>query len=193
MKLSTAAAILFILPPIAMCAQTDAGPPETKAPAPMQRGSDMAGHVKPDVKPSSSVTVVYRGASTVLTVGELMKLPQVKVTVRDGHTNKDVEFTGPLVADVLAKGGLVASPETHSLILHSTVVATGADGFYALYSGGEVEPGFSSARPILAIMRFELPNTEGGMIQIVDPQDVSPSRWVNGVTTLSVMTLAQSK
>jgi len=193
MKLSTAAAVLLALAPIALLAQTDAMPPETKAPAPMQHSSDMPGHVKPDVKPSHSLTVVFRGASTVLSVEDLMKLPQVKITVRDGHTGKDVKFSGPLVSDVLAKGGLVASPETHSLILHSTIVATGADGFYALYSAGEVEPGFSSAKPILAIMRFDLPNTAGGLIQIVDPQDIKPSRWVNGLTTLSVMTLAQSK
>ncbi len=193
MKLSTAAAILIALGPIAMTAhtQTDAMPPETKATA--QHDGMMAGQVKPDVKPSNTLTVVYRGASTVLSVGDLMKLPQVKVTVRDGHTNNDVEFSGPLVSDVLATGGLVASPETHSLILHSTLVATGADGFYALYSCGEVEPGFSSAKPIIAIMRFDLPNTEGGIIQIVDPQDVKPARWVHGLTTLSVMTLAQSK
>ena len=188
MKLTTLAAALLLLSPIALVAQTDAMPPDTAAPH-----QDTPGHVMPAVKDSKTLTVSFRGAATVLTLTDLMNLPHVTITVHDGHTNKDVTFTGPLVSDVLAKAGLVGSEETHQLILHSTVVATGADGYYVIYSAAELEPLFAGSKSIIAVMRGELPNTEGGLIQLVNSTDTKPARWVHGLTNLNVMSLAASK
>jgi hypothetical protein len=195
MKLSTLAAALLLLSPIALCAQsTDAMPPETSAPA--HQSGDMSGmksEVKPAVQPSKFLAITFRGVTTNLTLTDLVKLPQTVITVRDGHTGKDVKFTGPLVSDVLIKAGLVPSEETHQLILHSTVVATGADGYFVLYSGAELQPMFSGAKAIIAVMRFDLPNTEGGLIQIVTTADIKPARWVRGLANLNVMSLAPTK
>jgi hypothetical protein len=192
MKLMTLTAALLLLTPIPLVAQTDAMPPETKAAAQgMQH--DTPGHVMPAVKPSKTLTVSFRGVATALTLTDLVNLPQVTITVRDGHTGKDVTFTGPLVSDVLAKAGLVGSEETHQLILHSTVVATGADGYYVIYSAAELEPRFAGAKSIIAVMRGELPNTEGGLIQLVNSTDTKPARWVHGLSNLNVMTLAATK
>jgi hypothetical protein len=194
MKLSTLA-LALVLAPLPLIAQsTDAMPPETSAPAHHQ--GDMSGmhsDVKPAVKESKFLTVTFRGATTTLTLTDLVGLPQTTITVRDGHSGKDVTFTGPLVSDVLARAGLVASEDTHQLILHSTVVATGADGYYVIYSAAELEQMFSGGKAIIAVMRFELPNTEGGLIQIVNTSDAKPARWVHGLASLNVMSLAQNK
>jgi hypothetical protein len=186
MKLTgfTLAASLFALAPIttAMHAQTAAMPPEKMTP--MHEGA------KP-FKRSTSLTVTFDGHTTTLSVEDLLKLPQQTITAVDGHTGKPVTFSGPLVSDVLAKAGLVASAETHSLILHSSVIATGADGYFVLYSAAELEPMFSSGKSIVAVMQFDLPVPSG--IQLVDPLDVKPARWVHGLASLSVMSVAATK
>jgi hypothetical protein len=92
---------------------------------------------------------------------------------------------------VLAKSGLVASAETYALILHSSVIATGADGYFVLYSTAELEPMFSSGKSIVAVMQFDLPVPSG--IQLVDPVDVKPARWVHSLASLSVMSVAPTK
>jgi hypothetical protein len=192
MKLLTLAATLLVLSPIALAAQsTDAMPPEMNAPA--HQSGDMKSEVKPAIKASKTLAITFRGATTNLTLTDLMSLPQMTITVRDGHTGKDIKFTGPLVSDVLIKAGLVPSEDTHQLILHSTVVATGADGYFVLYSAAELEGMFSGAKAIIAVMRFELPNTEGGLIQLVNTADVKPARWVHGLASLNVMSLAPTK
>jgi hypothetical protein len=192
MKLLTLAAALLTFAPLPLAAQsTDAMPPEMNAPA--HQSGDMKSEVKPAVQASKTLAVTFRGATTNLTLTELVALPQTTITVHDPHTNKDVKFTGPLVSDVLIKAGLVPSEETHQLILHSTVVATGADGYYVLYAAAELEPMFSGAKAIIAVMRFDLPNTEGGLIQIVNTADAKPARWVHGLTSLNVMSLAATK
>jgi hypothetical protein len=186
-------AIALLLAPLPLIAQTDAMPPEGKAPAQQSDMSGMKTEVKPAVKESKFLNVTFRGATTTLTLTDLVKLPQTTIHVHDAHTKQDVTFTGPLVSDVLARAGLVASDDTHQLILHSTVVATGADGYYVVYSAAELEAMFSGAKAIIAIMRFELPNTEGGLIQIVNTADVKPARWVHGLASLNVMSLAATK
>jgi hypothetical protein len=151
-----------------------------------------ANHVeKAPVPVSHSVTVTYQGSTTTLTVEDLLKLPQVTVTVRNGHTNADETYSGPLVSDVLARAGLAPTNENHATILHSTLVATGTDKYYVLYSGAEVEPMFATGKVIVAVMQSGLPISNGG-IQLINTTDSKPARWVHGLAHLNVMALAQS-
>lgn len=179
------AALLTLAPAAALAQSTDAMPPETKAPAmPM----------KAPVPPSHAVTITFQGRTTVLKIDDLLALPQVTVHVHNEHRNADETYTGPLVSDVLAKAGLVASKETQPLILHSTVVATGTDHYYVIYSAAEVEPAFSHGQVIVALTKGNgLPNTEGGAIQLVNTTDVKPARWLHGLTQLNIMTLTQNQ
>jgi hypothetical protein len=142
------------------------------------------------VKPSHSLAVTFQGRTSTFAVDDLLKLPQVTLTVRNGHTGKDETYTGPLLADVLRQSGLTPSPETQALLLHSTVIATGADGYFVLYSGAEIEPMFATSKVIVALNRFDLPNTQGGILELVNTADNRPARWVHGLASLSVMSIA---
>ena len=188
MKTPFVLAALLTLAPAALLAQTDAMPPETKAPA--QDSMPM----KAPVPPSRSVTVTFQVHTTVLKIEDLIALPQTTVHVHNAHRNADETYTGPLLSDVLAKGGLVANKETQPLILHSTVVATGTDHYYVIYSAAEVEPSFSHGQIIVALTKNEgLPDTEGGAIQLVNTTDTKPARWLHGLTQLTIMSLNQNQ
>ena len=192
MKTSLVLAALLTLAPAALLAQTDAMPPastdQTKAPA------QDAMPMKAPVPPSKSVTINFQGRTTTLTIEDLLKLPQVTVHVHNAHRNADETYTGPLVSDVLAKAGLVANKETQPLILHSTVIATGTDHYYVIYSCAEVEPAFSKGQVIVALTKGnDLPDTEGGNIQLVNTTDAKPARWLHGLTQLNIMTLTQNQ
>jgi len=154
---------------------------------------DTAMPAKPPVPPSKSVNVTFQGRVTTFTVEDLLKLPQVTVHVHNAHRNTDESYTGPLLADVLAAAGLKASRETEPLILHSSVVATGTDHYFVVYSAAEVEPSFSTGQVIVAIMKAGLPDTEGGAIELVNTLDAKPARWLHGLTDLNVMSLTQNK
>jgi len=154
---------------------------------------DKAMPEKPAVPPSKSVNVNFEGHVTIFTVEDLLKLPQVTVHVHNAHRNTDESYTGPLLADVLAAAGLKASRETEPLIVHSSVVATGTDHYFVVYSAAEVEPSFSTGQVIVAIMKAGLPDTEGGAIELVNTLDAKPARWLHGLTDLNVMSLTQNK
>ena len=141
---------------------------------------------KPPVTPSTTLTVTFDGNTTQMSRATLALLPQQTITALDGHTNKTVTFTGPLVTDVLAKAGLTPGEKTHALILRSYVTATGTDGYFVIYSGAELEPMFTSGKAIIALTQGDAPVASG--IQLVNPLDAKPARWVHGLASLTVTT-----
>jgi hypothetical protein len=150
--------------------------------------------MKAPVPASHQVSVTFQGKTTTFTVEDLLKLPQVTVHVHNAHRNVDEDYTGPLLADLLAKAGMVANAETQPLILHSTIIATGTDKYYVVYSAAEVEPGFSNGKVIVAVTKSNgLPDTEGGAIQIVNTTDAKPARWLHGLMQINVMSLNQGQ
>jgi len=189
MKLVKAAAVLFALTPIAVHAQTDAMPPESKAPA---QHDHAAGSMpeKPPVPPSKSVSLSFEGKTATVSLTDLATMPQTTVMVHNSHRNVDETYSGPLLSDVLARVGLTSSRETEPLILHSTIIATGTDHYFVLYSGAEIQPSFSTGKVIVAVMKSGLPDSEGGLIQLINTCDAKPARWVHGLMSLSVMSVA---
>jgi hypothetical protein len=147
---------------------------------------------KAPVPPSHSLIVNFQGRLTTISVEDLLKLPQVTVHVHNAHRNRDEDYTGPLLSDVLARAGLSGAHENEQNILRSAIVATGTDHYFVLYSCAEVEPAFSSGKVIVAVMKGDLPDTEGGMIQLVNTTDTKPARWVHGLADLNVVAMDRS-
>ena len=180
MKLASLAPLFLLLAPLSLNAQT---PKPAADPMPM----------KAPVPPSKSVNVTFQGRVTIFTVEDLLKLPQVTVRVHNAHRNTDESYTGPLLADVLARAGLSPAHENEALILHSSIVATGTDHYFVLYSVAEVEPTFSTGQVIVAVMKSGLPDTEGGIIQLINTADAKPARWLHGLADLNVMSVTPGK
>ena len=185
----TAAALFLsastlVVSPIALRAQAGEMPPETKAPAPVAEAA------KPPVPPSKNVNLSFEGKTITLSLTDLVNMPnQVTLHVHNAHRGGVEEtYSGPLLSDVLAKIGLTATRENQPLILHSVIVATGTDHYYVLYSGSEVE--YSTGKVIVAVMKTGLPDSEGGLIQLINTEDAKPMRWVHGLMGIAVMSLA---
>ncbi|MDE1162150.1 MAG: hypothetical protein PW792_09435 [Acidobacteriaceae bacterium] len=145
------------------------------------------------VPASHSLNITFQGRVTNLTVEDLLALPQHTLHVHNAHRNTDEDYSGPLLIDVLAKAGLTVNAETEPLIKHSALIATGTDQYYVVYAAMEAVPSFSKGQVIVAVMKSGLPDTEGGLIQLINDSDKKPARWVHGLANINLMTVAQSK
>ncbi|MFP5266365.1 MAG: hypothetical protein ACLGQU_03275 [Acidobacteriota bacterium] len=175
-------ALVLALAPGALCAQAQTGA-QTGAKTP-----------KPPVPASSAVALEFQGKSMSLSVTDLVNLPQVTVQVHNAHRGGIPEtYTGPLLSDVLARIGFVATRQTQPLILHSVVIATGTDHYYVLYSAAEAEPSFSLSKVLVAVMKNGLPDSQGGDIELINTDGAKPARWVQGLMGLSIMSLEPQK
>jgi hypothetical protein len=159
----------------------------------LAQNTPMADHAKAPVPPSKSLNITFQGRLTTLRVDDLLALPQVTIHVHNAHRNADETYSGPLLSDVLAKAGLVAGKETEPLILHSAIIATATDHYFVLYSAAEVEPMFTSSQVIVAVMKSGLPDTEGGLIQLINTNAARPARWVHGLSDINVMSVSPTQ
>lgn len=144
-------------------------------------------HQRAEARPSTSLMIHAGGQSLTLSVADLKALPQITVNVYNAHSKQNQTYTGPLVADVLAKADLRLSEQTQHHILDSYAVATGTDGYFVVYSGAELQPGLHKAQPIIAIAESGKPLTTSGAFQLIDPSDVKPARWVRNLDSLTVV------
>lgn len=171
-------------------ALTSALPATAQVPAAPGHLNDGVAHMGRKVIPAShAVNVTFAGHTLTLTLTDLQALPQTTVHVHNAHSDADEVYSGPLLADVLARAGLHAGKDTEPTILHSTTTATGTDGYFVLYAATEAEPAFSHGQVIVALTRGGQPDSDGGSIQLINTTDAKPARWVHGLASLNVITL----
>ena len=151
---------------------------------------DAVPHAEKPSKPSTSLQVNVPGHPGItLSLADLNALPQVTVEVLNAHTKTNETFSGPLVSDVLAKGGVTLSEATQHGVLDSYVMGTGTDGYFVIYSGAELQPGLHKAQTIVATAEAGKPLGRTGAFQLVDAGDVKPARWVRNLQAITVVSV----
>lgn len=167
--------------PATLSAQT---PVDTASQSPM---GDSVGHAEKPARLSATLKITVPGHPAVsLSLADLQALPQVTVAVTNAHTKANETYAGPMVAEVLAKAGLVLSAATQHVLLDSYVVAAGTDGYFVIFSAAELEPGLHKAHAIVALTQSGEPLTQAGAFQLIEPGDTKPARWVRNLNSLAV-------
>ena len=122
---------------------------------------------------------------TLFSVADLAALPGHSLDVSfntNGVAQHHVE-TGPLLVDVLAKVGPRFDRKVKNGELRDVVVVTGADGYEAVLSYGEIAPSFGN-RPALLSLK------EDGVLRtaprLVIPGDVKGGRDVSQVVRIEL-------
>ncbi len=174
-------AILLWVAPALAGAQS---PVDTASQSPM---GDEVHHAEKAATPSTALKITVPGhPALTLSLPDLEALPQTAVAVFNAHTKANETYAGPLVADILAKAGMVLSEATQHQFLDSYVLASGTDGYFVVFSGAELQPGLHKTQAIVAITQSGKPLARTGAFQLIEPADTKPARWVRNLKALSV-------
>lgn len=122
-----------------------------------------------------------------LTAAEVAALPHREQATTDKEGKPHV-YRGVDLADVLALAGAPAGTGIHGAVLAQAVLATGADGYQAVFALPEIDPAFAPQIILLADQLDGQPlPAKNGPYQLIVPLEKRPARWVRQLTGLRVV------
>lgn len=128
--------------------------------------------------------------ATGLSLQQLKALPHTTVTIHNPHTNADETYSGVRVADVLTPLGAPLGKELHGIALTTYLVATGSDGYQAVFALAEVDPSFHPGEVLVAdTMNGKPLDDHSGPLKLVVTEDKFPARSVRNLTTIELKSL----
>lgn len=131
---------------------------------------------------------VNEEAPVTVAQADLAKLP--RQTVKVTEHGKDATFEGVLAHDVLARPGVPFGKDLRGKALSSYVLATGRDGYAAVFSLTEFDSAFQDSGIIIADKRDGKPLDEKeGPLRFIVPHDKKPARSVRMLDRIDVVQL----
>jgi hypothetical protein len=103
-------------------------------------------------------------------------------------------YTGTTLWDLLNYASSVTTTAAKNDILSKYVIATGSDGYQAVFSAGEIDPSFGNQPDLVAYSDTagQLgPNGSDGLARMVVPGDIAGGRYVSDLVSLKVESLPE--
>jgi hypothetical protein len=147
------------------------------------RVTQTMGQNKPAAGP---LTITYNGKSSQWTAATLAALPHTSLTLLNEHSKANQTYSGVPLTDLLTPLGVPNKP--HGKDLRIYLVAEGADGYEAVYSGGEVTPDVHDGTVMVADSMDGKPIGEDGPLKLVATGEKRPARWVRNLVAIRVET-----
>ncbi|WP_425145275.1 molybdopterin-dependent oxidoreductase [Deinococcus sp.] len=127
---------------------------------------------------------------SALTLEAVSALPAKTVSLEytvAGQATKH-SFTGALLIDVLKAARPSFRPEIKNDSLRYSVLATGRDGYSALFSWGELDPDFGNRGVLIAYAQDGQPlSAADGPLRLVVPGDGKGGRYVSGLASVQLL------
>jgi DMSO/TMAO reductase YedYZ molybdopterin-dependent catalytic subunit len=120
-----------------------------------------------------------------LTTADLAALPQHKLRVKflSGSKSERHTYRGPYLYDVVNEAQPDFDPDIKNDKLRFYVAATGADGYAAIVSWGEIDPDFAGRKVMLAVSEDGRSLATDGP-RLVVPRDRRGGRYVSNVISV---------
>jgi hypothetical protein len=116
------------------------------------------------------------------------------VTYQAAGVSVSDTYTGTTLWSLLADAGGVTTTTAKNDILSKYVIATGSDGYQAVFSLGEIDPMFGNQSVLVAYADTagQLgPNASDGLARMVVPGDIAGGRYVSDLVSLQVKSLPE--
>jgi hypothetical protein len=114
-------------------------------------------------------------------------LPRVTVNATDeaGHTNA---YSGVALDALIVRAGAPSGPAVRGKAMMTYIVVGAADGYHALFTLAELDPGFTGRVILLADQRDGAPlPPNAGPYRIIVPGEKREARWVRQVTDIELI------
>jgi DMSO/TMAO reductase YedYZ molybdopterin-dependent catalytic subunit len=122
-----------------------------------------------------------------LSLDDLRNMPHKTIKVMNEHEKKEETYEGVPLADLLKQAGAPGGEQIRGALMATYVIAEGSDGYRALFSLAELDPGFEDSEVLVAYSLDGKPMTgDLGPLRLVVPHDQRPARWVRMLESITV-------
>jgi DMSO/TMAO reductase YedYZ molybdopterin-dependent catalytic subunit len=123
-----------------------------------------------------------------LTAADLKAMPRTTVSITED--GREVKYEGVLVAEVLKRAGVPLGRELTGPAVATYVLASAKDGYQAVFSLPELDPGFTQNDIIIADLIDGKPLFDyQGPFRIIAPHDKKGARGVRMLLRLDIVRL----
>ena len=145
---------------------------------PMHHGTHPAG-------PANVLRITVGAQSAEFTPEKLAALPHTTLTVFNGHAKANQTYTGIPLIDLLKPLGVADQPKGKDFRFY--VEAAGSDGYFVVYSIGEITPFIHDGTVLVADTVDGKPIADSGPFQLVATGEKHPARWVRNLVSIKVL------
>lgn len=147
--------------------------------------------------PAATPTLALAGdvaAPGTLTLAQIQALPATTQTVSfsSGSGPQTHTYIGASVWTLLNQAGIAVNANVHNDIVGKYVVATGNDGYRAVFAMGELSPDFGNRGNQVAyaeaINGARVALSSDGPMRVTAPGDAKGGRYISGIVKLEVRT-----
>lgn len=170
------------------------GPFRVTAPGDAKGGRYISNVVRLDVRSSgSTVSASGGGISPSFAVSGAVLRPKtydaaaLAALPSSSHTVGSNSYSGVSLWTLLnTEAGLKPDDSTHNPSIRMYAVATGSDGYKAVVTLGEIDPGFGRQPALIATSLNGAPLGNNGVARLVLPNDIKASRSVSNLVAIEV-------
>jgi hypothetical protein len=139
---------------------------------------------------NSLVLSVLSRAPVSLSLLELRALRHITIMIHSPHGNARETYSGVRLADLLAQMGAPLGTELRGNALADYIVATGTDGYQAVFALAEIDPSFHPGEVIVAdAMNGKSLDPHAGPLRLVVTEDKRPARSVRNLASIEVKSI----
>lgn len=144
----------------------------------------------PPVPPEKdALEILSPVGSYAVTLRKLQDMTRKTIVVHGPHTNQDERYEGVELAELLRWYGAPVGQQLRGAALADYVVATGSDGYKAVFSLAEIDPSFHPGDVLVAdTMNGKPLDAHSGPFRLVVTEDQRPARGVRNLVSLEVKT-----
>ena len=123
-----------------------------------------------------------------LSLADLSAMPHKSLKVTNPHDQKQESYEGVPLADLLKLAGAAQGEQLRGTAMATYVLVEAADGYRAVFSLAELDPGIQDSNVLLAD-KVDGHALDGkiGPLRLVAPLDKRPARWVRMVQSIRVI------
>ncbi|PWV59876.1 molybdopterin-dependent oxidoreductase [Plasticicumulans acidivorans] len=153
------------------------------APAAAVSGGGVSSAFTLDGTVSTALSFDLAALQSMSTVTEAVSYVTSKGTV-------SATFTGVPLWSLLTMAGIVSDPDVKNDLLGKVLIATGSDGYQAVFSLAELDPAFGGNASLPIMVAFEMDGallTDDGFARLVVPEDIAGGRYVSNLVSLQLI------